>query len=207
MTPADPGGGFVDLGTRPKWSVLAIVGFVLSFLFVLAPVGVLLGVVGIFRTTGGRRRGMGLAIAAIPIGLVVSVISVAIVLGVIIMARVMAVGPDAMEFLTASRSSVPELASELYDECSDRFQLAVTNDAFQAWAAGIADKHGTMQRLDMSRMKIIPTDDGRFQLDLSGQFVNGPAGIRITIGMSGMTPEIDDIEVDGVSAAGAPGRE
>ncbi len=207
MTPADPNGGFVAMGTRPKWSVIAIVGFVLSFLFVLAPAGVLLGIVGIFRTTGGRRKGMGLAIAAIPIGLLVSVFSTGIVLAAIVMARVVTTGPDAMEFLAASRTSVPGLASDLYSECSDRFQVAVTNDAFQAWAVGVAEKHGTMQKLDASKMQIIPTDDQRFQLELPGQFVNGPAGIRITIGMSGMTPEIDDIEVDGVSAVGAPGDE
>jgi hypothetical protein len=52
-------------------SGLAVAGLVLAFL--LAPIGFLLGLIAVFRTGNGRRKGRGLAIA----GLIVSVLIMA----------------------------------------------------------------------------------------------------------------------------------
>ncbi|MFC3687491.1 hypothetical protein [Aquipuribacter hungaricus] len=52
----------------PSTDVVSVVGLVLAFL--LAPVGLVLSIVGLVRTAGGKRKGRGLAVA----GLVVSVL-------------------------------------------------------------------------------------------------------------------------------------
>ena len=54
----------------PPWSAAAIGAFVLSllgFIGITAVLGLIFSIVGIVATRRGRRRGMGLAIAAIPI--------------------------------------------------------------------------------------------------------------------------------------------
>ncbi|WP_377321602.1 DUF4190 domain-containing protein [Pimelobacter simplex] len=68
--PGAPGG--YD-ATPPKTDGMSIAALVLSFLCCLAPIGVILGFVGLKRTKGGQRKGRGLAIGAIVVGLVMSV--------------------------------------------------------------------------------------------------------------------------------------
>ena len=75
------------------WSVAAIAGLVLSLLgcsLIGAVLGLILGIVGITRTRGGRRRGMGLAIAAIPISLGTGLIGVFLGIGMVGLTRMAA---------------------------------------------------------------------------------------------------------------------
>lgn len=67
------GGGFG--GQPPKTDGVSIAALVLSFLCCLAPIGFILGIVGIRRTKGGKRKGRGLAIAAVVIGILVSIVT------------------------------------------------------------------------------------------------------------------------------------
>lgn len=67
------GGGFG--GQPPKTDGVSIAALVLSFLCCLAPIGFILGIVGIRRTKGGQRKGRGLAIAAVVIGILVSIVT------------------------------------------------------------------------------------------------------------------------------------
>lgn len=73
-----PGGGYGYPGGSgsepPKTDGMSIAALVLSFLCCLAPIGVILGFVGLRRTKGGQRKGRGLAIAAIVIGIIVSLV-------------------------------------------------------------------------------------------------------------------------------------
>jgi len=57
----------------PKTDGISIAALVTSLLCCLAPVGVVLGFVGLSRTKGGQRKGRGLAIAGIVIGLLMSI--------------------------------------------------------------------------------------------------------------------------------------
>lgn len=57
----------------PKTDGISIAALVTSLLCCLAPVGVVLGIVGLSRTKGGQRKGRGFAIAGIVIGLLVSI--------------------------------------------------------------------------------------------------------------------------------------
>lgn len=78
------GGGFGQV--PPKTDGVSIAALLLSFLCFLAPIGVILGFVGLGRTKGGRRKGRGLAIAAIVVGILMSLISAAVALVVFVFA-------------------------------------------------------------------------------------------------------------------------
>ncbi|MEQ9095843.1 MAG: hypothetical protein RIE32_06220 [Phycisphaerales bacterium] len=75
---------------EPKTSILAVFAFVISLVGLIAccipgvgPLGLLLGVLALvlISTSGGRKKGGGLAIAAIVIGLIAGAINIAIVFG------------------------------------------------------------------------------------------------------------------------------
>ena len=57
----------------PKTDGVSIAALVTSLLCVLAPLGVILGIVGISRTKNRQRKGRGLAIAGIVIGVLMSI--------------------------------------------------------------------------------------------------------------------------------------
>jgi hypothetical protein len=75
-----PAGGYQ---APPKTDGVSIAALVLSFLCVLAPIGAILGFVGLSRTKGGQRKGRGLAIAAIVIGIVMTLLVIGLVVAVI----------------------------------------------------------------------------------------------------------------------------
>lgn len=66
-------GGYGGLGPDgPPLDIVSVLGLVLGFL--LAPVGLVLSILGLVRTSGGRRRGRGFAIAGVVVSLVVTVL-------------------------------------------------------------------------------------------------------------------------------------
>ncbi|WP_408896285.1 DUF4190 domain-containing protein [Nocardioides sp. R1-1] len=71
----------------PKTDGISIAALVTSLLCCLAPVGVILGFVGLSRTKGGQRKGRGLAIAGIVIGLLMSITSAVVGAAVFIFAE------------------------------------------------------------------------------------------------------------------------
>jgi Septum formation len=77
-------------GTQPGWDGFAIAAFVFSVIgWVL--LGIVLGVVGLVRTSGGQRRGRGLAIAA----LVISALWAAVIVTLIVIAVMSGADRDA----------------------------------------------------------------------------------------------------------------
>ncbi|WP_200958817.1 DUF4190 domain-containing protein [Nocardioides sp. Root190] len=90
-----PPGGFPGgpSNEQPKNDGVSITALVLSFLCCLAPIGVILGFVGLSRTKGGKRKGRGLAIASIIIGIIVSLGTAAIGVGIFVLADTV-VTPD-----------------------------------------------------------------------------------------------------------------
>lgn len=90
--PPPPGGGYgggYSGGSDPlppKTDGVSIAALVVSFLCVCAPVGVILGFVGLKRTKGGQRKGRGLAIAAIIVGILMTLVSAALVIFAVVLA-------------------------------------------------------------------------------------------------------------------------
>jgi hypothetical protein len=204
IPPAQPADSdFLAMIERPKLSVAAIAGFILSFLFVLAPIGILLGIVGIFRTRGGRRRGMGFAIASLPIGFITGSLTVVMSMALWVFYLMGTTAIHSTEFLQSSRVVMAEKAADAYEGFSKRFKLEVDEDRFAQWAMQVAIKHGTLQKIEPPDAKSMkPRDDDTSEINMTGQFVNGPATVSVTIGFDGLEPEIDDITVDGVSPKG-----
>jgi len=109
-------------------------------------------------------------------------------------------GRDSTRMWRASRVNIAAEAADFYDVMSPRFRVSVTPEEFQTWATNISVEHGALQSLRRAKKVIVPTQDKRFVVHFTGEFVNGPADIAVTIGLNGWTPEIDNIEVDGVAA-------
>ncbi len=81
------GGVAPAVDDRPT-DVVSVVGLVLAFL--LAPVGLVLSIIGLTRTSGGRRKGRGLAIAGVIVSVVMSLVLAAGVVALVALGRFVA---------------------------------------------------------------------------------------------------------------------
>lgn len=190
-----------------RWSAAAIGGFILSllgFLGVTAIMGLIFGIVGIITTSGGRRRGMGLAIAAIPISLVMGALSVLLLSVLFIGTRAMAIPVKLQAALGANSASVADSANALREIGSAAFNDEVSTEALQAWIMQINAMYGklTSASLDIDQM-MSKARDGSMYLNVKGKFINGPAAIRLTFKeMDVWSLRIEDIEIGGSSPRG-----
>lgn len=69
----------------PPTDVVSVVGLVLAFL--LAPVGLVLSIVGLVRTAGGRRKGRGIAIAGVIVSILMTVLATVAVVALVVLVR------------------------------------------------------------------------------------------------------------------------
>lgn len=179
-------------------SLLGILGFT-------AILGVILGIAGIMVTSGGRRRGMGLAIAAIPISVVMGAISAVLIFGIVFMARNAELIKRLEPTLSSSSGSIHDVANILHELGSEDFQKSANAERIEEWLREIAREHGTLvgdlHLKTPSPIGTLPT--GEVVVQLEGEFVNGPASVRLTFAKENLwTPRIDDIDVGGLSPRG-----
>lgn len=193
-------------GAPPRWSAAAVSGFVLSLLGctgIGAVLGLILGFVGIAATRGGRRRGMGLAIAAIPISLITGLVGALVGWLGFLGLRMVTDTPEQLLAIMGTRvASVSEGADALRDVSSDGFRAEVNAEAIEAWLTKVWGTHGRLTGSEPDKTNPGGTmPGGNPFLGLEGKFVNGPANITVVFdaGSVWSTPEIVDIEVDGVS--------
>jgi len=191
---------------RPPWSAAAITGFVLSWLgctIIGAVLGLILGIVGITRTTRGRRRGLGLAIAAIPISLLTAVLGVAMGFGFLMATQAAVLTAQLPTAFRADAAGMSESVEALRGLCSDDFNESVNAVQLEGWLVQVAEDHGRLVEILSPPMGGSPPGPGGESiLDLPVKFVNGRANVRITISrqeISKFRIAIDDIEVDGSS--------
>ncbi len=202
-----PPGGYDSLsreaGDPQRWSASAITGFVCSLLGctgIGAILGIIFGVVGIVVTHSGRRRGLGLAIAAIPVSLLTGLVSALVFIGMagffglgVFMARL-------PEVLSGDTAAMPAAVSSIRGLASDEFNDTVTDDDLEAWLEAVASKHGRL--VELLEPKPVQTGSTGVNpaFDLSAKFVNGRANVRIVLNMQEpWRPKVQDIEVDGLS--------
>jgi len=197
----------------PRWSAAAISAFILSllgFLGVTAILGLIFGIVGIVTTSGGRRRGMGLAIAAIPISLVTGALSIFLLTVFFFGTRAMAIPVTLKAALGSDSAAVADSANALREIGSAAFNAEVSAEALQTWITQINAKHGKLNSTSKDDQQLMsPTPDGAWCLNFNGKFVNGPAPIRLIFKADQFwSLRIDDIEIDGssprVSAVNSP---
>ncbi len=170
-----------------------------------------LGIVGIVRTrrrtdAGSevglpprRRRGRGVAIAAIPIGLVAGVLQVAVGASLYRMQVSLQFSEKALKLLGTSSSNIEEAVDDWYAEkTSARFQAACSPEKLAGWLRETLAERGQIQHVKKDRnfLEVTPT---AFVVKLNGNFVNGGAPLRVHVGIEGMEPKVVDIEVGGSS--------
>jgi hypothetical protein len=153
--------------------------------------GFVFGAVGIVATRGGRRRGQGLAIAAIPISLVTGFLSFLILISVLWMSKAVLMSrqlPDVWD------------ADSVWKIASDDFRQSVTEEELRDWLDTIGEKHGRLvEVLGIQPVRTAQLENG-LALDLAAKFVNGRTNVRIVFSKTGLRhAKIKDIAVDGSS--------
>ena len=182
-----------------RWSVAAVSGFVLSLLGcmgITAAAGLVLGVVGLSSTKDGRRRGRGLAIAAIPISLVNAAVSVVLIWLLVLVAGAAAAVARLPTVLGSDASGAAKAAAALRTLASEDFTDSVGEEKLTIWIQEITAAHGRL--VDVPKVTNTKTYGNRFALEMSGRFVNGPATILLTFVLYDYTNlRLDDIDVNG----------
>jgi len=190
----------------PPWSPVAVIALVFSLLGcagITAVVGLILGVVGIVQTRGGRRRGMGLAVAAIPLSLATGSLSLMMAWG-IYTARTVHQFSQTVKQSVARVGDDPQAAVQALRSLGTAdFQRAAADDRLLGWLRSVRERHGTLTGYE--RLKMEPereSDPPRLRADLTAKFVNGTANVRLSLRMEGLKVLLDDVAVDGVSLRG-----
>jgi hypothetical protein len=199
--PSDPYSG-QQMGP-PRWSALAITAFVFSlvgFLGFTAILGIILGIAGIVVTRGGRRRGVGLAIAAIPISLITGAVGAFIVVGIVSFVRMGEMTKQVETVLSGSEDSNKAIDS-IYEHSTPTFQQEVSRETLSSWLGEVRRKHGNLINLDRTiKTGTVTSAGNRASFNLPGKFVNGTALVRLLFVQRGLIqPLIDDLDVDGYS--------
>lgn len=210
--PPTAAGAYAPSGPAP-YSIAAIAGFVLSFFgctIIGALFGVILGVVGIVATRGGRRRGMGLAIAALPISLILGAIGALVGVGGYFAYRMVAFTNEEIPMVLGAQAGSPEAAAEhLLALCDPVTREEVGQGRAVEWIKAVREKHGTMTALQLDQQPAMaPTNpQNQFVLNLPAKFVNGPATIQIIFSeqsLLGSDFMIKSIAVDELPLRGSP---
>ncbi len=185
----------------PRWSATAIAALILAILGCLgitAVLGLVFAIVGIFATRGGRRRGMGLAIAAIPISLVTGAFSVLAIIAFMLFGR-MAEVPGKLPSVFAGGGETG--ATTLRELATPEWNESVNDEPLREWLRLVQKKHGalTAAALDMQQ-GVTMSPEGNPRIAIAGKFVNGAATIRVSFEVQDLwSVRIADIEVDGSS--------
>jgi len=202
--PNPPGGQrFVPLVDPAPMSGVSVTAFVFSLLVCLpiinAVLGFILGVVGIFHTSGGRRRGRGFAIAAIPISLVTGAVAVFCLIVVIVaLGGVIDLGVQLADIVDGYDGNATTLSAGVYGLLSDDFRDEVDSDEFRVWVEEVFSKHGKLVNIHANGSEPDPGyHNGMLVIEMTGKFKNGKAPITITLDLTDyQSIVVDNIAVD-----------
>jgi len=187
----------------PRFSAAAIAGFVLSLLGCLgitAVLGLIFGVVGIITTRGGARRGLGLAIASIPISLLTGALFAASVAAIFAFGHVMAAVMMLPNLYDADGNIVPETMAVFRAACTDEFRADVSEQQLAEWFSKMRAEHGALVELKKGAPPERVPGTNKAKVHTTGKFINGEQDIVITLQTSSMgRVAIDDFEIAGSS--------
>lgn len=209
MSPASDAYSAQQLGP-PRWSALAVTAFVLSiigFLGVTAILGIIFAVAGIAVTSGGRRRGLGLAISAIPISLVTGGLGAVVAYVGYTSIHMYKTTEGLVPVLSSSSEKAADGAESILALSSASFRANVEKSQLEQWLLDINRKHGSLTKFEANTETGILTANaaGNAVFNVRGKFTNGPALMRVTFSSDSLLDyRIDDIEVDGLSPRSPP---
>lgn len=187
----------------PPWSAAAIGSFVLAllgFIGITAVLAIVFAIIAFFTTRGGRRRGVGLAIAAVPISIVMGVVGVLIFSAVLILGQMGKI-PGKLETVFSTATEPAAQIKTLRDMASQDFNESVGDDALREWFATIRAKHGSLTRTSFEPASGYAFSPGQPpRIAVKGKFVNGETTILVTFDPLDLwSGRIHDIDIDGSS--------
>jgi hypothetical protein len=209
--PAGSVPGFAGFNRPPApYSATAIAGFVFSLLICIPVLGgilgLILGLVGLGSTAGGRRRGRGLAIAAIPLSLLTGFVSGLFVYATLSVLWNVANMVEQIEpIFQANDAALDDAMGAVLAMTTPEFQQEAGPERFRQWLEDIEAEHGKLVVLTPDR-NIPPERTGdKVVLVVPAKFVNGSATIRVTLKGTGplnIRLLIDDLSVGDSSPRG-----
>lgn len=182
------------------WSAAAVSGIVLSVvgcLGVTAVMGLIFGIVGIYRTRGGVRRGRGLAIAAIPISVVTGLISVVPMFFLVLAVHTTELSDRIPQVFTADRAHAAEAVSIVREFASSEFNESVSDDRLLAWLDQVRATHGKLVQIEQPAA--VPGSSGKLELSFETKFINGTSNIFVAVKIKGLQMKLNNISVGGLS--------
>lgn len=214
ISPAFQPPAYQAMGPRPL-SGAAVAALVSALVFpcvgVHVVVSLVCSLVGIAATSGGKARGRGLAIVAIPIALVLGALEAGGLywfgrMTLAVMDQSLAAG----RLLESPSEDLDARAEAFYDaRMTDDFKATVTKDQFKDWAKQVVEKHGRATTVDPSGLQnsapAMGSTKPRFTMNLRAKFVNGEETIATDLFVAGNNPLkvtflIDDVAVGDLSA-------
>lgn len=219
--PPPPGGmdpAYMGYSAPKPYSKAAVTGFVFSLLMCLpglhAVLGLIFGLVGLGKTSGGEMRGRGLAIAAIPISILAGLVSTG---GAFMMAMFGVAGaqmvmetPQALKavFLAPS-ADLGKATAALRPLCSDAFNAKHDDEAIRSWVTGVGKEYGAMVKVAGPPVNQPPQPGS----DIVGftfpvEFVNktGQVNVKFRMSMDGLSVKfkVEGIDVGGLAPGSVP---
>lgn len=185
----------------------ALVGFISSLVFPIPLVtqilGLILGIVGISVTSGGRARGRGLAVAAVVIAPLVAIGWMLIAVLVVILAvAAFGIAGDIKPLLEADQPNLPAVVSRVYEgSFSKRLKLRVSEQDVLDYLERVHEAYGNLEELEAAAQPWQTAGGGSSDLLLTGKFTKGSANIQLRLGFTGLSPEIDNITVGELTLA------
>ena len=192
-------------GSRPApWSAAAIGGFVLSFFgctIVPAVLGLILGILGIRSTRDSRRRGRGLAIAAIPISLATGLLSLPLTVAAIFFVAIADLTKTLPDVLSASEAGLDRSIPVLRQLATEGFNQRLSDEQLKNWIRKVQEKNGRLMGLE----PIVGTQDrGSRSVQFEGKFVNGRQVIEVDLAKIGWRLKLRNIRIGGESLREGP---
>jgi hypothetical protein len=205
---SDPYGQGMGEPQDQGWSLVAIFALITGIIPCTAPIGLLLGLVGVFTTGPGKKHGRGMSILAIVFALATGSITGFLGYKMFEMGkRYAAIFEDIPPVLKAGPGSADQAIGALRLLTSDDFDAQYSDEDLKQWLQEVADKHGKLQDLDPNSQPMTTTSpDGRVTFTFQAMFVNGKAPVSVSIdGTRWSDPRIVNIAVDGFSPSDASG--
>lgn len=169
---------------RP-WSSLSIAAFVMSFTLILSPLAFIFGVAGILRTSGGRRKGLPLAITALPVSILFSVFLVLILLALVFFWNIAFVTKNVESVLRAEIDA--STVAAFRQIATEELNAAVSDEEIQAWFARVRDEQGKLtSKLSMPKEPNVDEELGIMNFEYNARFVNGDGIIELSFTPSGL---------------------
>jgi len=203
-TPPAPPSARQPPGRPVPYSALAIAAFVCSLLGCLgftAVLGLILGIAGVVVTRDGARRGMGLAIAAIPISLVTGLLSVVMILLLTAVASMMQVVEALPDVYDDDGNVSPKAVAVVRKAFSEELKYKVSEEQFITWLEQVRAEHGAIVQItDVGDPAPAQGNSNRVVIKATGKFTSGPQEIVMTLQVdSPVSFRVADISIGGLS--------